>query len=245
MNLKPTEIKKKWGIIKSIIKTENQNDPAEGITLERWKTYFESLGTNGKENDPIPDSYNQNVLKITPSQKNSLHEILNQPFQKQDIDMILKKLKKGKSIGIDNLRNEVIKCCIENNSTFSDIIQFEKYPKLWKTDLISPIHKKESTSKESNYRGITLSSCLGKFLNAMILNRISKAFEELDIFHPHLMGFRPNMRTSNNILILKTLMDKQFSNNQKLYCCFVDFSFKTIQHSLERRAALKTQILWN
>ena len=96
--------------------------------------------------------------------------------------MILKKLKKGKSIGIDNLRNEVIKCCIENNSNFSDIIQVlgnellksEKYPKLWKTDLIRPIHKKESTSKESNYRGITLSSCLGKFFNAMILNRISK-----------------------------------------------------------------------
>ena len=99
-----------------------------------------------------------------------------------------------------------------------------------KTDLIRLIHKKESTSKESSYRGITLSSCPGKFFNAMILNRISKAFEELDIFHSHLMGFRPTMRTSNNILILKTLMDKQFSNNQKLYCCFVDFSkaFNTV-----------------
>ena len=80
--------------------------------------------------------------------------------------------------------------------------------------------KKESTSKESNYRGITLSSCLGKYFDAMILNRISKAFEELDIFHPHLMDFRPNMRTSNNILIWKTLMDKQFSNNQKAVLLF-------------------------
>ena len=101
---------------------------------------------------------------------------------------------------------------------------------MWKTDLIRPIHKKESTSKESNYRGITLSSCLGKFSNSMILNRISKAFEELDIFHLHLMGFRPNMRTFNNILILKRLMDKRFSNNRKLYCCFVDFlkAFDTV-----------------
>ena len=93
---------------------------------------------------------------------------------------------------------------MENNSTFSDIIQllgnellkFEKYPKLWKTDLVRPIHKKESSSEESNCRGITLSSCLGKFFSAMILNRISKACQELDIFHTHLMGFRPNMRTS-------------------------------------------------
>ena len=48
------------------------------------------------------------VMIKTPSQKNSLHEILNQPFQKQEIDMILKKLKKG----------------MENNSTFSDIILY-------------------------------------------------------------------------------------------------------------------------
>ena len=74
-NLKPTDIKKKCDIIKSIIKTKNQNDPAEGITLESWKTYFESLGTNGEENYPIANSYNQNFLKITPSQMNSLHEI--------------------------------------------------------------------------------------------------------------------------------------------------------------------------
>ena len=85
-----------------------------------------------------------------------------------------------------------------NNSIFSDIIQFlgnellkfEKYPKLWNTDLIRPIHKKESTSKESNYRGITLSSCLGKFFNVMILNRISKAFEELEFFSSTLNGFQ-------------------------------------------------------
>ena len=40
MNLKPTEIKKKWDIIKSIIKTENQNDPAEGIHVRKVENLF-------------------------------------------------------------------------------------------------------------------------------------------------------------------------------------------------------------
>ena len=33
-----------------------------------------------------------------------------------------------------------------------------------------------------------------------------------------------------NILVLKTLIDKQFKKGRKLYCCFVDFSkaFDTI-----------------
>ena len=45
-----------------------------------------------------------------------------------------------------------------------------------------------------------------------------------------MMGFRPSMRTSNNIFVLKTLIDKQFHKNKKLYTCFVDFSkaFDTI-----------------
>ena len=100
------------------------------------------------------------------------------------------------------------------------------YPNEWKIDLIKPIHKKDVTSKETNYRGISLSSCVGKFFNNLILNRLSKSFEELDLFYPHLMGFRPGMRTSNNIFVL----DKQFKKGKNLYCCFVDFSkaFDTI-----------------
>ena len=59
----------------------------------------------------------------------------------------------------------------------------------------------------------------------MILKMISKAFEELDIFHPHLIGFRPNMRTSTNILILKTLMDINNSVITKS-CIAVLFTFQ-------------------
>ena len=32
------------------------------------------------------------------------------------------------------------------------------------------------------------------------------------------------MRTSNNLFVLKTLIDKQLHKNEKLYCCFVHFS---------------------
>ena len=89
------------------------------------------------------------------------------------------------------------------------------YPKSWKIDLaLMPIHKKNIASKETNYRGISLLSCLGKFFNNLILNRLSKSFEELNLFYPHLMGFRPGMRTSNNIFVLKTLIDKQFKRGK-------------------------------
>ena len=66
--------------------------------------------------------------------------------------------------------------------------------------------------------------------------RLSKCFEELKLFQDHMMGFRPNTRTSNNVFILNTLIDKQFHKGQKLYCCFVDFpkAFDTIWRRVKR-----------
>ena len=140
-------------------------------------------------------------------------------------------LENGESTGIDGVRNEIIKQCL-NNSSFVDtlvtllnqIFEMGNYPNIWKTDLVKPIHKEGSTNKESNYRGISLSSCLATFFNNLILKRLTTCFENLNLVHPHLMGFRPRMRTSNNCLVLKTLIDKQFKENERLYSCFIDFT---------------------
>ena len=65
-SLKPNEIKRKWEIIKSVTDSIFEDDPAEGIHIDRWKTYFEKLGTNGEEDDCLPTDFsiNQNVISI-------------------------------------------------------------------------------------------------------------------------------------------------------------------------------------
>ena len=234
-NLMDSEVKKKWSIIRSIISTKDICDPAENITMDRWKLYFETLGTNGQENDNLPD-FNH---RITDNEiLNKLSQEINKPVTGTEIKILAReKLPKSKAVGLDRIRNEVISSCLQNKQFLDIFKQLSNkimdsgiYPNKWKIVLIKPIHKKDATSKETNYRGISLSSCLGKFFNKLILNRLSKSFEELDFFYPHLMGFRPGMRTSNNIFVLKTLIDKQFKKGEKLYCCFVDFSkaFDTI-----------------
>ena len=140
-------------------------------------------------------------------------------------------LKSGKSVEIDDVKNEIIKHCLQNKKIveaveiFSNrIIDHCAYPELWKKGTIKPVHKKNSTGKEIYYRGISLSSCLTKFFDNLILNRLSSCFEKLNIFNSHVMRFRPGMRTVNNVMALKTLIEKQFGKHEKLYCCFVDFS---------------------
>ena len=129
------------------------------------------------------------------------------------------------------IKHEVLKICLDNKGfleslqlLFNQIFNDGKYPTSWKTELIRHIHKKEETYLEKNYRGISLTSFLGKFFNNLLLTRLPKCFEDLRLFQDHMMEFRPNMRTSNNLFLLKTLIDKQFHKNEKLYCYFVDFS---------------------
>ena len=109
------------------------------------------------------------------------------------------------------IKNEFLKVCLDNKIfleslqlLFNKIFNDGKYPASWKTELIRPIHKKEETYLEKNYRGISLTSCLGKFFNSLLLMRLSKCFEDLRLFQDHMMGFRPNMRTSNNLFVLNT-----------------------------------------
>ena len=72
-------------------------------------------------------------------------------FSVQELKQMSKdKLSSGKAVGFDRIRNEVLKILL-NNELFSNMILelFNKildkgtYPKLWKTDLIIPVHKKE------------------------------------------------------------------------------------------------------
>ena len=69
------------------------------------------------------------------------------------------------------IKSEVLKICLDNKIfleslqlLFNKIFNDGKYPASWKTELIRAIHKKEETYLEKNYRGISLTSCLGKFL---------------------------------------------------------------------------------
>ena len=149
-----------------------------------------------------------------------MKKLLNCPFTKKEILACKEKLKSSKASGVDMIKKEILKICL-NNKGFLESLQFLynkifnvfKHPTSWKTELISPIYKKEETYLEKNYRGISLTSCLGKFFINLLLMRLSKCFEDLRLFQDHMMGFRPNMRTSNNLFFLKTLIGKQFHEN--------------------------------
>ena len=131
-------------------------------------------------------------------------------------------------------------------------MSMEKYPKLiiklfnrilqsnciipdWLISLIVSIHKKGSKTDPTNYRGISLLSCLGKPFLTILHNRLWKFVNEKNILPTSQLGFVKGSRTSDPHVILNNLIDEYCQKNKKyIYSCFVDFekAFDTIPRDL-------------
>ena len=96
---------------------------------------------------------------------------------------------------------------------FNKCLSSGHFPKLWNTGMIKTIHKKGDQSLPGNYRGITLTSCLGKLFTKILQTRLSTFFDNNDLLCPEQFGFRKNSRTTDNLLIFKQLIEQQFRAN--------------------------------
>ena len=139
-------------------------------------------------------------------------------------------LRRDKSSGYDSLSNEMIKCLLEANpdlllKLFNAVFSSNTKIEQWTMGIIAPIWKLGSKMNPSNYRGISLLSCLGKFYTAIWNRRLMKYAIANNILKPEALGFVAGNRTSDAHIIIHTLIQRYcHQQNGKIYSCFVDFS---------------------
>ena len=95
-------------------------------------------------------------------------------------------------------------------------------PEEWSLGKIIPIYKqKGETNDPSNYRPITLLSCMGKLFTAVI-NRLQVYPGDHIKINERQAGFRKKFSTTDHIFALNTLVNILQSGKRKLFCGFVD-----------------------
>ena len=138
-------------------------------------------------------------------------------------------MKNGKSSGIDNISNEMLKVLVDIHpqivlKLFNAILQSGNIIPEWATGMIVPIFKKGSRSNPANYRGITLGSCLGKLFFAILNERFLKYAFDKNLLSTNQLGFVPGNRTTDAHIIINNLVKKVcHKKNSRIYSCFVDF----------------------
>jgi len=104
------------------------------------------------------------------------------------------------------------------------IIENGTFPTEWNIGVIKPIYKQKGDKKSpANYRGITLTSCLGKLITSILQNRLNKFIEQHNVLNPEQFWFRPNSRTTDSLFIFQQLLHNYTKNHKKLYVGFIDY----------------------
>jgi hypothetical protein len=72
---------------------------------------------------------------------------------------------------------------------FNKILKEEKYPEMWNTSYMIPIHKKGCKSDADNYRCLSVGSAMGKIFNFIINERQISHIEDRNLLSNTQSGF--------------------------------------------------------
>jgi hypothetical protein len=108
---------------------------------------------------------------------------------------------------------------------FSKVKNKNEFPSDWKVAIICPIYKGKGSPREPvNYRGISLSSVLGKIFSGILAGRLRDWLSNHKVLSAFQAGFVKGKRTSDNVFIIRISVDKYLRVKRgKLYWCFDDF----------------------
>ena len=97
-------------------------------------------------------------------------------------------------------------------------------PQQWKYAIITILRKKKDQTACGNYRDISLVAHAGKILLKIIARRLSEYCERVGILLEEQSGFRPNLSTTDMILVIRRLKELAQKKRIPVYICFIDLT---------------------
>ena len=234
VNLKYNNSKKAYQLVRELTRKEgNRSSPIldkdgnclteDNHILKRWTEYCAELYSHKTSGDP------EVLIVSPPSNKGDF------PILREEVEMAINRLKKGKSPGVDNIPAELIQAggdvMVEAFSAICNYIwRTGHWPKVWTQSLIITIPKKGNIQLCQNYRTISLISHSSKVMLKILLTRLNSQAE--GIIKEEQAGFRAGRSTVEQIFNLRIISERYLQHQQHLYHIFVDFkkAFDRVWH---------------
>ncbi len=107
---------------------------------------------------------------------------------------------------------------------FNRSIQESNYPNNWKIANVMPLFKKGDKSSPSNYRAISLISCVGKVMERVVFKHIYNYLKDNSLIYKHQSGFLPNHSTVYQLIDIYNQITKAFDEKKSTCMVFCDIS---------------------
>ena len=202
-------------------------DPVDIVS--EWVFYFKKLysESNSSHFDPV---FKNSIDTKTSYILSELSHTCTQELESITVDEVRKAVKQlqcNKACGYDGIFNEHLKngglILYEQHAIlYSDMYNHGHIPEGLKKGIIITIHKGGQKPKAdlNNYRAITLTSCILKLLERILLQRVEATLNTpLSVLQG---GFRAGLSCIMSSLMLKECISFAKENNSKLFVCFLD-----------------------
>ena len=167
---------------------------------------------------------------------NTLMTILNKKkasatfnhFTIEELQHEIKHLNDKTSTDEDNLSNKILKkipkeFMAQILALFNKIVQKNEIPIQWKCSIVKMIAKKGGEKENpSSYRPISITSCLMRLMEKLVLKRLNTFLKENKIVIHEQSGFRTGRQTRDNLFNLVQKTTEGFNRGQKTICILFD-----------------------
>jgi ribonuclease P/MRP protein subunit RPP40 len=191
--------------------------------------YFISVLTRENLNNIPPTRIDSQI-------HNNVH-IEDIKLTRQSIINQIDKLHLHKAAGPDEVIPRVLKEVKENivdsiYKIFSFSLSTGSVPDDWRRANVVPIHKKGDKSNYENYRPISLTSVIGKFLESIIAEQITKYLDDNKLIRETQHGFRRHRSCLTNLLEFFHSMLLEYDKNRAVDIIYLDFkkAFDKVPH---------------
>ena len=195
-----------------------------------------------EKGEKISKEFNKYFLSVF-SQEESDRELEPvQIFRGQDVDKLsdivirkevisreIDRLKKTKSSEPDDIFPRILMECREKLvesivMNFRKSLDTEVVPRLWRQVNVVSIFKKGDKAESSNYRPISLTSVVGKMLEAIIARAIRKHLDEYKLIRHRQHGFSKGKSCLTNLLSFYRKVFETVDNGDEYDIVYLDFS---------------------
>jgi len=144
-----------------------------------------------------------------------------------EIVQVMRRLKRNKSIGLDGIKAEFLldvgdMLHVPLQIMFNKLLQ-QGYSAGLSIGVIHALHKGGDALQFEIYKGITVGPVLAKVFAMILKAQLSSWAEERGLRARGQAGFRKDLRTTDNLYILRTLIEQSTHKCKKVYCYFVNF----------------------
>ncbi len=196
------------------------------LMREEIKEYITVLGTEERDGQDTPELEQRNNLEEQRRVK-EIDQYLERDFTVQEYKIALKQLKRRKAVAMDRIPNEFM---IEGGerlgknlvNMFNEMKRLEWTPQEWAEETLKLLHKGKEKDNLDNYRGIAITSNIGKVYARLWANRLTTVAEEQNWLGEAQGGFRKGRSTVDQLFILTSMMEKARAKGKKLNMAFID-----------------------